>query len=59
MNKNRIVLIAVLAVIAWGFVATFLTSRSQSQNTDHQQRVDNYVPIVDLYAPAPNDPGFG
>ena len=58
MNKNRIVLIALLAVIAGGFVATFLTSRSQSQNTDHQQKTDNYVPIVDLYAPAPNDPGL-
>lgn len=56
MKTNKIVLFIVVGVIAAGFAATFMTSNSKSQNKPAQSKQDEEIPIVDIYAPEPDNP---
>jgi hypothetical protein len=56
MKINRIVFIVLAAVIAAGFVATFMTPSTQTQNKAGQTKTEEEIPIVDIYAPEPDDP---
>lgn len=56
MKTNKIVLFIVIAVVAVGFAATFMTSNSKSQNKPAQSKQDEEIPIVDIYAPEPDEP---